>query len=156
MSVGNQLAELVLATPHKGILAIDPGGTTGFAWVREDKSEIEFAMEAQADSVDFAESIILENRISYMVVERHIPLPGKRQGSEGMKTMELVGALESLGKRHGVEVVWHTASQMKSVSWCSYGKGVHAKDACKHLIRFLLDDAGDKGLIIMANGKKEL
>lgn len=85
--------------------------------------------------------------IQVVVIEKHTPRIGVTMGREATMTMELVGACATAAEYNGCEVVWHTASQMKTVPWCDLGKGVHAKDAAKHLARFLLDDAGANGLI---------
>ena len=85
--------------------------------------------------------------IQVVVIEKHIPRMGVTMGCEATMTMELVGGCAAVAERNSREVVWHTASQMKTVPWCNLGKGVHAKDAAKHLARFLLDDAGANGLI---------
>lgn len=85
--------------------------------------------------------------IQVVVIEKHIPRIGVTMGREARETMELIGGCAVVAERNECEVVWHTASQMKTVPWCDLGKGVHAKDAAKHLARFLLDDAGANGLI---------
>lgn len=142
--------ERVVRGEHAGAVAIDPGGTSGFAYIRSrdhELSDIHYEMVSKDKTTDTLRSILKLGTIDYVVVEKHIPRIGVTMGREARETMELVGSCTAVAEQYGVEVVWHTASQMKTVPWCNLGRGVHAKDACKHLARFLLDNAGTRGLL---------
>lgn len=148
-STGVSVFQGVLSRPHRGVLALDPGGTTGCAWSYRDAKNVGYSMVPHGDTVAWVEDFLKNagSSIQVVVIEKHTPRIGVTMGREATMTMELVGGCAAVAERNGCEVVWHTASQMKTVPWCDFGKGVHAKDAAKHLARFLLDDAGANGLI---------
>lgn len=148
-STGVNVFQGVLSRPHRGVLALDPGGTTGCAWSYRNAKNVGYSMVPHDDTLAWMESFLKNagGSIQVVVIEKHIPRMGVTMGREATMTMELVGGCAAVAERNGCEVVWHTASQMKTVPWCNLGKGVHAKDAAKHLARFLLDDAGANGLI---------
>lgn len=148
-STGVSVFQRVLRCPHRGVLALDPGGTTGCAWSYKNAVNVGYSMVPHDQTIKWMEEFLRNAGLSIQVVviEKHTPRIGVTMGREATMTMELVGGCAAVAERNGCEVVWHTASQMKTVPWCDLGKGVHAKDAAKHLARFILDDAGANGLI---------
>lgn len=150
MEPGNRLLNRLLSQPHSGAVAVDPGGTSGIAWVGRDGDVVSTTQVPMDETVAWIERLLGDSEpeeYSTMVIERHIPLPGKPQSGDAMRTMELVGALAETATRYGVEIVYHTASQMKTVHWCNLGAGVHARDAAKHLVRWLMDSVSDHGKV---------
>lgn len=148
-STGVNVFQRVLKRPHRGVLALDPGGTTGCAWSYKNAVNVGYSMVPNDQTIKWMEKFLRNAgpSIQVVVIEKHTPRIGVTMGREATMTMELVGGCAAVAERNGCEVVWHTASQMKTVPWCDLGKGIHAKDAAKHLARFLLDDAGANGLI---------
>lgn len=149
VSTGVSVFQRVLKRQHRGVLALDPGGTTGCAWTYANAANVGYEMVPHDRTIEWLNEFLdcAGNSIQVVVIEKHTPRIGVTMGREATMTMELVGACATAAEYHGCEVVWHTASQMKTVPWCDFGKGVHARDAAKHLARFLLDDAGANGLI---------
>jgi len=152
MTLGEQALNDVLMHTHKGVLALDPGGTTGCAWIEVNSygtDAISYCMVSDRDTISWLDKFLKNNSgsIGTVVIEKHVPRIGVTMGREARETMELIGGCAAVATGNGCEVAWHTASQMKTVPWCHVGRGVHAKDAAKHLARFMLDDAGNMGLI---------
>lgn len=146
---GIHVLRSILSAPHRGALACDPGGTTGLSWVDRTRKEIYTAQVPGAETYQWVHDFLMKKgtEIDVLVVEQHIPKPGTNMGRDARLTMELVGKLEAEATLLGKVVVRHNPSQMKTVPWMNEGVGVHARDATKHLVRFLLDDAADGGVI---------
>lgn len=141
--------ERIMKQGHRGAIACDPGGTTGLAWSYRNSTHIYTEQVPQEDTIPWIREFlkVSGDSINVLVVEQHIPKPGMTMGRDARLTMELVGKLEIEAVHAGCEVVRHNPSQMKTVPWMREGRGVHARDASKHLARFILDDAADHGLI---------
>lgn len=140
-NVGAKAISHILSGEHPGVVAIDPGGTSGVAWVFAGDGTVYSTQVPGPRTSEELRSILASDMgdIRYLVVERHIPRIGVTMGREARATMELVGELTGVAVSSGVCVVYHTPSQMKTVPWCTEGNGPHARDAVKHLYRFLLD-----------------
>lgn len=149
MNAGEKALERVLTGKHRGAVAFDPGGTTGIAYTYRDDFGVRTKHLSMESTVEWLKSLLFMegHDIDVIVVEQHIPKPGTSMGREARLTMELVGSIVAVAEDYGKEVVRHTPSQMKTVPWVKWGRGPHEHDAGKHLARFLLDDASERGLI---------
>ena len=149
LNAGEKALEAILTGNHRGAVAFDPGGTTGIAYTFRNDFAVRTNHVSMEFTVEWLKSLLfMEGRdIDVVVVEQHIPKPGMSMGREARLTMELVGSIEAVAKDYGKGVVRHTSAQMKTVPWVKWGRGSHERDASKHLARFLLDDASERGPI---------
>lgn len=149
LNAGEKALEAILTGNHRGAVAFDPGGTTGIAYAfRNDAHIVTKHVSGEAATEWLKSLLFIEGRdIDVVVVEQHIPKLGVSMGREARRTMELVGSIAAIAGDYGKDVVRHTSSQMKTVPWVKWGRGSHERDASKHLARFLLDDASERGLI---------
>ena len=122
------------------ILAIDPGGTTGLAWL---SLSGEFgASEIPGDAAGFFSWWGVEGPVgvSHVVVESFIPRPGARSMQLG--AIHIIGFLMGWCQAHGVPLTvqspgkaksFSTDGKLKSLGLWSRGLG-HAVDATRHLV----------------------
>lgn len=128
------------------VLAVDPGGLTGWAWFAPDLDPAPFS--GQDPPLDFlrrAESALERNGRDVLVVcEKFTISEGTvRKSREGaLLTLRTIGALEWLAHKHGAEFdltqtpaeakALVTNDRLRALGWWKVGED-HSRDALRHL-----------------------
>ena len=125
------------------ILAVDPGGNTGFAvWADGDwhawaQPWVEVGAVIQAE---------LEAGLDCLIMESfHITAQTARKSQDGLVSIELIGVGRYLSSCFGVPFVLQSPGEAKSFAddrklkaWDFWTKGVdHPRDATRHLLLYL-------------------
>lgn len=127
------------------VVAVDPGGTTGFAlW----SPPIGLSMRelSPADkAVDWLADVASQLQGAHFVVERYIITPATAKMSQQHDALEIIGAIKFLCRKYGHTLTMQTPAEakafstdakLKNVGW--YQPGLpHARDASRHALLFL-------------------
>lgn len=127
------------------ILAIDPGGTSGIAWVRSRGSFNTQQVVGGAEGMigwlsNLANEYGCFDTIDAVVCETFVPRPGAK--STQLDAMHIIGMLRYLCSVSGVPLIMQSPAQAKSfstneklkaVGWYSVGED-HGRDAARHLL----------------------
>ena len=126
------------------ILAIDPGGTTGIAYLAHDG---QFGTGQLANGFDgFADWMTEQywEAFDAIVIENFIPRPGAK--SQQLDALHIIGAVKFMCRKHGVPLIIQSPANAKSFStndkltaagWYTVGED-HGRDAARHLLVFLI------------------
>lgn len=127
------------------ILALDPGGTTGYAAFT--MYEILDASEVVGDAATM-EALIKHFSPSIVVIEEYRIYPGKAKTHihSDVPTARLIGAIEYICQKLGIPVVKQGAGMAKGFcdndklrAWGMYKVGYgHARDAIRHGAYYLI------------------
>lgn len=122
------------------MLAVDPGGTTGFACWTE--GEAPWVSEAKPmEFLDFAEEWV-SLRDVLIVCERFTIGPQSLRMSRQYDALEQIGALRWIAHRHGADFALQAPADvkrfvsndlLKSLGWYTVGAD-HGRDATRHLV----------------------
>ena len=143
------------------VLAIDPGGTTGLAYVQflvEYDDDVRVCMGTSSfrsweDEPWFAmnevETMLRrphpEHKLDAVVVERYVITPATLKKTAQYEALYQVGVLLFFGWNHDVPVVLQQPSvtkklvpdaSLKSLNWYRPSKGGHQNDAARHLAAY--------------------
>lgn len=133
------------------IMAVDPGGTTGVAWLVK-------IVDAHGVHYEFGSAEVPDGRFGFieqfhrlaevhvierLIVEDFIINSGTVKKTQQVDPWRLVGYLEGWAHQHGVPLVLQTPStakgfgsdeKLKFLGWHRPSKGGHANDAARHLL----------------------
>ena len=169
------ILDKLLAYNQDTIAAIDPGGTSGLAWVYPVCAHIGDIRTADMDErllcswMRLMMMVHYGSHIDYDAVLQSIGVPdlpihpsmiiieswrlykasARTFINSDMPTAQLVGRIREVADLLGIPVVLQAASQMLSVPWAKLGTNDHQHDAGKHLVRYLLDRSATAGRIVM-------
>jgi len=127
------------------VLAVDPGRTTGFVIWRDD-ARVEKELEASR-FLEYVAPLIERGEIDFVVCERFIITTQTAKFSQAPWSLEQIGVLRFLCKRHDVSFVLQNVSDAKrfatderlnTINWKRPKGGGHARDAQRHLLLFLV------------------
>lgn len=128
-----------------GILAVDPGKTTGYVlWNDGERIEGELYGEAFLDRAD---ELIVSDQVDVVVCERFIITAQTGKKTQAPWSLEQIGALRFLCRKHNVHFVLQSASDAKrfatdhrlnALGWKRPKGAGHARDAQRHLLVFLV------------------
>lgn len=131
------------------VLAVDPGGTTGYAWWMEGDSRPAVAEEKPLEFLRTADGWLSALGSQTIVAcERFTIGSQTRAKTQQTDALEQIGALRYLASKHGAEFVlqapadakrFATDARLKALGWWVPGKG-HGMDACRHLLLRLASD----------------
>ena len=137
------------------ILALDPGGTTGYVLARMD--DIDYSVMEPGDvhpeyplfllehgefnRWELIEPIISSNAVEIVIAETYIALPWKvRLSYESTLPIRILGILEYLQERYGFQFVQQKSADLKLINIPADLRkeipGTHERDALKHLILY--------------------
>lgn len=142
---------------HSFVLAVDPGGNTGVAWLldREFGSDVVtggrfgFHWWFTKSVADVATPLVV-------VCEDFIITSATARKTAQPDPYRIIGWLELWCHQHGVTFVLQTPSQakgfgtdakLKHFGWYSTGKGGHDVDAARHLLTYLAVNVKDPATI---------
>lgn len=132
------------------LFAVDPGGTTGFAYYDE---EADFFQSYQQEGYDDAAEIIWNmavlNQPSAMICEAFVIRQNTHKLDAGAfnQTTDLIGACRLTAFRNEIPFVRQTPAEAKSIAtdakikalrWYRATPGGHANDAARHLLCYLI------------------
>lgn len=130
------------------ILAVDPGGTTGWAWWRSDTHQFE-----SGEASDWKAWLYDRPDYDILVIEKYTITAKTAKLSQQTDALRLTGALEMDAYPHHRVIITTPAEaksfsndgKLKRVGWYRPGNG-HANDAARHLLltavrRGLIDPA---------------
>ena len=155
---GQRLMERVLAS-DMGVLAIDPGETSGFAWLPSPQARARDHMNVHGVCMATAtgmwgavdQAIAVLPMVDVCVVEswRLYHWAAKTRINSDMPESRLIGAIELAARQAGVPVVFQPAMVTKSKPWVDdwlkreRGKlgSDHERDALKHLVHYCTSSA---------------
>lgn len=134
------------------ILAVDPGGTTGFATWDYDETRVpeeQFAAWDDPDRFNAIETVRerIVTGVEIVVCESfQLSMNTLKKSTAGsLETIEMIGALRWVCHKRGVEFVtqkpsdaagFSTPEKLKAIGWWTPGSD-HARSATKHLILYL-------------------
>jgi len=130
------LGEDIKSESIKSILAFDPGGTTGWACLREGQlAGGSFPLWSKV------EHLLVSVGPDIVVCEDFLLYPGKAQHLywNRFEAVQVIGVLKFLTDKFGIPLVMQTAAQgkaMKVVRVHEFNK--HATDALRHALRLAL------------------
>jgi len=136
------------------IVAVDPGGTTGWATFKND--DVEWGEEAdQFQICSFVEEILKREDEIVVVCESYIITPQTIKKSRQYEPLEIIGTLRYLAAKHGADFRLQSPSDakrfvsddfLKNVEWWPKGL-VHARDALRHLFLYRVKNLNDHDLL---------
>ncbi len=128
-----------------GILAVDPGKTTGYVlWTDGERVEGELYGEAFLDRAD---ELIESGEVDVVVCERFIITAQTGKKTQAPWSLEQIGALRFLCRKHDVTFVLQSAADAKRFAteeklnragWKRPKGDGHARDAQRHLLVYLV------------------
>lgn len=131
-------------TPPKILLALDPGGTTGWAIFRE--GDYFISGQFKTTFIDL-ENVIVQAKPNVVLFEEYILYEHVRQAGSSLYTPRVIGAIEHICYQQRIPIAYQTASNIKQVQynddklreWGFHQSGKpHANDATRHACRYLL------------------
>lgn len=139
------------------IVAIDPGGTTGIAWITAAGT---FATDEVAGGADAMVGWINTwldtprgGLVSHVVMETFIPRPGAK--SQQLDALHIIGAIRYVCAKQGIALTMQSPAQAKSfadndklkaVGWYTVGED-HGRDAARHLLVFVAGPKAGRGVL---------
>ena len=154
--MGSQVWRLV-----PSVLAVDPGRTTGFVIWRDD-ARVEKELEASR-FLEYVAPLIERGEIDFVVCERFIITTQTAKFSQAPWSLEQIGVLRFLCKRHDVSFVLQNVSDAKrfgtddrlnAIGWKRPKGGGHARDAQRHLLLFLVKHDMIDDYLLVKNSQK--
>lgn len=137
---------VVLDPPHLFYLALDPGKTTGVAWLVDG----EFGFREVVGRFDLY-ALLREwssgGMIPEIVVEEWTVRADTAKLSTQVDPHRIIGYVEGLAQHNGWPFSLQTPAQAKSfgtdsklakLGWSATTKGGHARDAARHLLTYLV------------------
>lgn len=152
---------VVLDQPPRFYLALDPGKTTGCAWLVPDPAagtaefgyrEVVGRFELYALLRDWASS----GMVPEIVIEEWQVRADTAKLSSQVDPHRIIGYVEGLANQHGWPFTLQTPAQGKSfgtdeklrlLGWEATTKGGHARDAARHLLTYLVRRYAGEGQI---------
>lgn len=142
---------------HTFLLAVDPGGNTGLAWLLDR----EFGSDVRANGrFGFHEWFLSAvSRIATpqaVICEEFIVTSATARKTQQPDALRIIGWLELWCHQHGVPFVLQTPSQakgfgtdakLKHFGWYRTGSGGHDNDAARHLLTYLAVNLRDPATI---------
>ena len=125
------------------IIAVDPGKTCGFAWLRPGAGTGPESLSVFESTEMDRWSAVSEatDHVSLVVCESFVPRPGVRTWQP--EALETIGALRYVCDRAGVPFEtqapaeakrFSTNEKLAALGWRNPTKGGHADDAARHLL----------------------
>lgn len=126
----------------KKIVAIDPGGTIGFAVVTGEKLDVCGTFRNEPEAVDTLLSTIEEHDPAEIVIEafRLYPWMAKTQSWSTFETVEVIGTIKHWAWQHGYPVIMQPAANKQPFpdarleKMDMYVPNEHARDAIRHAL----------------------
>lgn len=143
---------------RRGILALDPGGTTGVAWAVYEDGADRF-LETQSFQIGphehhqelaslLEQAAAHENMVTAFVIESFEYRNRARPGLE-LISREYIGVTKLISDIHDIPLIVQSASQAKAFVkdeqlkklglWSAKTKDRHAHDAWRHLLTFVIN-----------------
>jgi hypothetical protein len=124
---------------------VDPGKCTGYViWNSGERTEGELSAER---FLELADQLISAGDVDAVVCERYIITVRTAQLTQAPWSLEQIGVLRFLCKKHGIEFHLQNVSDAKkfgsetrltNLGWKRPRGGGHARDAQRHLLVFLV------------------
>ena len=126
---------------HEFQLAVDPGGTTGLAWIIDgifDSGQLAGGRDAFAEYFEWAQAM----QLTHIICEDFIITGQTAKKTPQPDALRIIGYLELWAQVRKVPFTLQTPSQakgfstdakLKALGWYKPGKG-HANDAARHLL----------------------
>lgn len=144
------------------VIGIDPGNVTGIAmWTRTDfLTEETDAADVDAYLEAFLKMVDYTNVDTFIGVQRFAILPGTHKKTRQPAASEVVGVVQSLGKKYGVPVDVQSASTarkfsdatLRRIGMYTTTRGGHANDAARHVLVTLLTFRPDEMFALLERG----
>lgn len=126
------------------VLAVDPGGTTGWAFRRPQDGVI--SGQDDFNSFVYDADRLVRNQVDVVVCERYVITAETLRKSRQTTALEVIGFLRGACYINGAEFVlqspgdakrFATDERLKSAGWYVPGQP-HANDAARHLLLYLV------------------
>jgi len=127
-------------------LSVDPGKTTGYVVWRDGDRTVEKELYCEA-FCDVADELISTQQIDVVVCERFIVTAQTGKYTQAPWSLEQIGLLRHLCRKHQVKFVLQNVSDAKSfatdsrlneIGWKRPQGAGHARDAQRHLLVYLV------------------
>jgi hypothetical protein len=150
------------------ILAVDPGKTTGWAFVDTVRKHSFAADQAgMMEFLDMAEHVLSKGKVDVVVVEDFVITMKTLKKTQGeLWSLEQLGILRWLCYVHGVEFArpqtasdgksFGTDHKLRAAGWFASTTGGHRNDACRHLLKYLADHELQFFLTLIGSAREEV
>jgi hypothetical protein len=128
----------------RGLIAVDPGKTTGMAYAQAGETPFAWEIEEGQEAPDWVAANVAPFPDAWEVVcESFVIGPNTMKKSRGNWSLELIGALRYICWKYDVPFTlqspgdakrFSTDAKLKRVDWWTPTKGGHANDALRHLM----------------------
>lgn len=173
--VHDKILAAALEANHEIVMSIDPGATCGVTWAIAGR--IETATIPRLELIGWLKALVAwsyedDSRYNdwndpqwqgderwqhastlpmpdHLVIEAWRLYKGQAQTftNSDMPEPRLIGRIEMVADLVDIPITFQGAAVMKTLPWLKIGTGPHEQDAAKHLVRYLIDQASDIGLI---------
>ena len=141
------------------ILSIDPGGTTGWAFVDEDHLDLVTAGQAkQFEFCQMAEAHAIgvhKTPADVIVIESYTVTPATIKLTREYAALEIIGTCRYLAEAHGRKFKLQTPAaakrfmtpeRLRNLGWWRPGED-HARDALRHLGLYLAEERNNREVL---------
>lgn len=137
------------------VVAIDPGGTSGYA-IYMDGNFSSGECDDRSAILRLVDSIVAEGRPVQLVVENYTITSRTAKLSPQPEALKLIGALESAADRLGLGFqgsqlgtkTFATDEKLRVLGWFRRTDGGHANDAARHLLTWMVKSLHPEGRTI--------